>query len=138
MGIASFFKAAGNFIKSGGVKKLIRGGIEAFKKVQPHIRRAIDKGSKFMIKLPGYIDQGKRIYDGGRAFVRDITDALPNSRAKDKINSALDKFDNKVETFTDKGRSFADSAQQRVLPIMNSTNRVIDKLNGYATDFNNH
>ena len=138
MGIASIFKGIGTFFKNGGVKKLIERGVDLYRKTAPHFKKAIDGGSKFLIKLPEYMDKGKRIYDGGKGLIKEITDTLPDGRAKDKINDAMNRIDNKVNNITDKGYKLINGAQQRILPIMGGAGRVIDKLNGYATDFNNH
>ena len=100
----NFFRKIGEGIKKGATK-VWDWSKNAVQKVAKVVRPAADIASKFggfMRVLPGKFGKfGELIHKGGE-YAKGITNLLPNSEAKNKINEAIDKGINTGQNFINK------------------------------------
>ena len=116
-----FFRKIGEGIKKGATK-VFDWSRNAVQKVAKVIRPAADIASKFgglMRLVPGKFGKfGDLIYKGSE-YAKGITNMLPNSKAKDKINEAIDKGVNS-------GQNLINKASEGVQRFNNITQPWID------------
>ena len=124
MGIGKFFAGVGNFMKNGGVKKLIDKGKAFVKKVVPKIKPVLQKGKEVAQNLPEYIDTGKKIYDTTKNITNNIVNTLPDGQTKDKINDAIKKIDDKANTVFDRGGKYADQIKRTSSSIFDGAEKM--------------
>ena len=93
MGLKNFFRKIWNGAKTGATKVWngLKKGAEFVGRVAKPIANIASKAGSILGVLPGKVGLiGKGLALGGNV-VKSITDQLPNSAAKEKINSAIDK-----------------------------------------------
>jgi len=87
--------------------------------------------------LPGQIGLiGKALASGGN-FIKSLTDSLPNSSVKDKINSAIDRGINYTNNATNRAQTFINADNTKVSPYIQAAPQISNKFGQYITDFVN-
>lgn len=134
----NFFKNIGQGIKRGATKVVDFVKNKAAPAIGRIVRPAIDIASKvggFMSVLPGKFGKYGELFHKGADAVREITNLLPNSQAKDKINDA-------VNTIDDGGGSLINKAQQGIerfnnitQPWLNSGINIARRIGDYSNRF---
>ena len=127
-----FFKRIGRGIKQGATK-VWDWTKNAVGKVGNFLRPISDVAAKIggaMSMLPGKAGAiGTGLAAGGTA-IKSITDMLPNSEAKEKINNAIDKAVDTGQGYINKGVDFMNNVNNKVQPWINSgvdiTRRIAD------------
>jgi len=122
MGIGSFFKGLWGGIKKGATK-VYDFGKKVVQKAGHVLRPVTDIASKiggFMSMLPGKAGKFGQLFKRGGDAVRTITDMLPESQAKEKIQSALDKGMDTGQRFIQQGTEKITQISDRVQPWIRS------------------
>ena len=140
MGLKNFFRNAWNGAKTGATKVFngLRKGAEFVGRVAKPIGTLASTAGSILGVLPGKIGEfGKLINRGGDA-IKSITNLLPNSDVKDKINHALDKGLDYGQRTINKGQNFINDVNNKAQPWLTSIPQITDRLNRFTTDFTNH
>ena len=118
----NFFKRIGSGIKKGATK-VWNWSKNAVGKVGNFLRPIADTAAKIggaMSMLPGKAGAiGTGLAAGGTA-IKNITDMLPNSAAKDKINNAIDKAVDTGQGYINKGIDYMNNINNKVQPWIDS------------------
>jgi len=132
MGIGSFFKKVWSGVKHGATK-VWDFGKKVVEKGGRILRPAIDiarKAAGFMSMLPGKAGKFGEMFKRGTDFAKHLTDMLPDSQAKKKIEEAIDKGSDNgqryIQQATDKITQFND----RVQPWLRSGVQIGEKVAG--------
>ena len=142
--IGRFFKKIGQGIKKGATK-VWNFGKKAVEKVGRVLRPVADVAEKvggMMSNLPGKAGLIGTGLAAGGSTVKTLTDMLPNSKAKDKINEAinkgLDTGQNAVNKFSEGLTQFNNKTQPWIRSGVDISRKIADgadrlnvKLNGY-------
>ena len=132
---ANFFKRASEGIKNGATK-VWNWGKNAVQKVGKVVKPAAEIAGKignFLSVLPGKAGLlGKGLAYGANA-IRGITNMLPDSEAKTKINEYIDKGERFGTNTVDKVRKVTENINRKAQPWINSgvniANHLASKLN---------
>ena len=128
--IKNFFRKIGEGIKKGATK-VWNWSKNVVQKVAKIARPVADVASKVggaMSALPGKAGAiGTGLAAGGET-IKQITDLLPNSTAKDKINNAIDKGLDTGQQFINRGALFATNLNNKFQPWINATSNIANKV----------
>jgi len=128
--IKNFFKKIGQGIKNGATK-VYNFGKGVVQKVGHVLRPVADIAEKVggvMSALPGKAGMiGSGLAAGG-ATVKTITDLLPESKAKTKLNEALDKTLNKGQEYINKGAGIINDINNKTQPWLKAGTDISRKI----------
>ena len=119
---ANFFKKIGRGIKRGATKvwDWTRNALHKVGKITRPLADVAAKVGGTMSALPGKAGSiGTGLAAGGEA-VKAITDMLPNSAAKDKINESINKGLDTGQQYINKGIDFMNNVNNKALPWINA------------------
>ena len=119
---ANFFKKIGSGIKQGATKvwDWTRNALHKVGKITRPLADVAAKVGGTMSALPGKAGSiGTGLAAGGEA-VKAITDMLPNSAAKDKINESINKGLDTGQQYINKGIDFMNNVNNKALPWINA------------------
>ena len=130
--IKSFFSKVGEGVKRGATK-VFQFGKGIVEKSGHIIRPAVDiagKVSGVLSHLPGTVGTVGKAFSKGIDYVKGITNMLPNSKAKDIINSATNKIDDKGRSLIDKGQRYAIDVKNKTIPWVDAGIGIVKKVGG--------
>ena len=135
----NFFKNIGQGIKRGATKVVDWAKNKAAPAIGRVVRPIVDIGSKIgnvLSYLPGTAGLiGKGITMGGEA-IKGLTNLLPNSNAKDKINDSINRIvdtgQNSVNRVSEGIQRFNNKVQPWINAGVNIGNRIGDMANKFA------
>ena len=144
-----FFKKVWTGIKKGATK-VWDFGKGAVQKIGHLLRPAADIAGKvggFLSMLPGKAGKFGKLFESGGKAVKTITDMLPESQAKTKIQDALDKGidtgqryikqgTEKLTQFSDKVHPWRDSGTRIARTIADGTDRLYARMPAQLPMFN--
>ena len=140
---ANFFKKIGKGIKKGATKvwNWSKGAVQKVGKILRPAAEVASKVGGAMSALPGKAGAiGTGLAAGGET-IKSITNMLPDSQAKTKINEAIDKGINAGQDYLHKGIVNIQGANNKLLPWLNSgvniANRVADGADKLGLRMNN-
>ena len=135
---ANFFKKIGKGIKK-GVTKVWNFGKKVVEKAGKIARPVADVVSKVggaMSALPGKAGAiGTGLAAGGSA-VKAITDLLPDSQAKTKINESINKVVDTGQNAINKGVGYMNNFNDKAQPWIKSSEQIIRKIGDTANNIN--
>ena len=140
MGLKNFFRNAWNGAKNGATKVFngLRKGAEFVGRVAKPIGTLASTAGSILGVLPGKVGEfGKLISHGGDA-IKSITNLLPNSEVKEKLNNAIDKGLDYSHRAIDKGQTFINDVNNKAQPWLTAAPQIANCLSRYATDFANY
>ena len=140
MGIGNFFRNVWGGAKKGATKVFggLKKGAEFIGRIAKPISHLAEGAGKLMGVLPGKIGQFGRALNQGGAFVRQLTNELPNSDVKNKLNEALNKGESIANNYTNRAQKYAENIRDSGQPWLKAGSSIINKIGGMATDFANH
>ena len=140
MGISNFFRNVWNGAKKGATKIYggLRKGAEFVGRIAKPIGKVATAAGGIMGMIPGKIGLvGKALAMGGEA-IKSLTNSLPNSSVKDKLNSAIDRGLNAGSNIISKSQQYAQRLNDTGQPYLNAGSNIINRIGTMATDFANH
>ena len=120
--IGKFFKKVWGGVKKGATK-VWDVGKKVVEKAGHVLRPAADiaeKAGKFMSILPGKFGKFGQALDGGGRAIKTMTDMLPDSQAKTKLNEYIDNGINKGHSAIDRGKSILNDVNNKTQPWIRS------------------
>ena len=140
MGIGNFFRNVWNGAKKGATKVYggLRKGAEFVGRIAKPIGRLASTAGGIIGMLPGHVGMiGKALFAGGEA-IKSLTNSLPNSAIKDKLNNALDRGLTTGGAFVNSAQRLAQKVSDSGQSYLNAGANVINRIGNIATDFANH
>lgn len=131
-----FLKFIGRGIKKGATK-MWNMGKNAFKKAGELIRPAADMASKIrdgLNVLPSKADQVRKLINTGGETIKGLTDLLPESQAKKKINEAIDRGIDTGQRYLNQGVEHLNNFNQMAQPWINSGIDISRKIANRTDD----
>ena len=133
MGIGNFFRNVWNGTKKGATK--VWSGL---KKGAEFVGRIASTAGGIIGMLPGHVGLvGKALFAGGEA-IKSLTNSLPNSAIKDKLNNAIDRGLTTGGALVNSAQRFAQKVSDTGQPYLNAGTNIINRIGNMATDFSNH
>ena len=139
MGINNFFRNVLNGAKTGATKTYgaLKKGDQFVGRLSKPIANIATTVGGILGVLPGKIGLvGKALASDGN-FIKSLTDSLPNSSIKDKINSAIDRGINYTNNATNRAQTFINDVNTKVSPYILVAPQISNKFGQYITDFVN-
>ena len=137
--IKNFFSRIGNGIKSGATKVWngVRNGIGYVGRIaKPLSSMALGAGS-ILGRIPGTVGLVGKALQGGGAVLKSLTDSLPNSSVKEKINNAIEKGLNYGNSAINKAQNYANTISNTGQNYLYAGANIANKVGDIATDFVN-
>ena len=128
--IKEFFKKIGRGIKKGATKAWdwTRGAIQKVAKIARPVADIASKVGGAMSALPGKAGAiGTGMAAGGEA-IKSITDLLPDSAAKNKINESINKGLDTGQQDLNKGIEFINNVNNKALPWIDAGGKIANKI----------
>ena len=127
-----FFKNALDGAKRGATK-IWNAGSNIVQKVSKVARPAVELASKFggfMKNLPGKAGEIGDMINRGANAIKNITDLLPNSEAKNKINNAIDRGKDYSQNVINRATEGINRFNNITQPWINSAKQISNYLPG--------
>ena len=140
MGIGNFFRNVWNGAKKGATKVYggLRKGAEFVGRIAKPIGRLASTAGGIIGMLPGHVGLiGKVLFAGGEA-IKSLTNSLPNSAVKDKLNNAIDRGLTTGGAFVNSAQRIAQKVSDSGQSYLNAGSNIINRIGNIATDFANH
>ena len=140
MGIGNFFRNVWNGAKKGATKVYggLRKGAEFVGRIAKPIGRLASTAGGIIGMLPGHVGLiGKALFAGGEA-IKSLTNSLPNSAVKDKLNNAIDRGLTTGGDFVNSAQRLAQKVSDSGQSYLNAGSNIINRIGNIATDFANH
>ena len=140
MGIGNFFRNVWNGTKKGATKVWsgLKKGAEFVGRIAKPIGRLASTAGGIIGMMPGHIGLvGKALFAGGEA-IKSLTNSLPNSAIKDKLNNAIDRGLTAGGALVNSAQRFAQNASNTGQSYLNAGTNIINRIGNMATDFSNH
>ena len=117
----------------GGIKRVLQrtGSIikEGVKRAAPVVLNLAQKGTSLLQHAPGMIGTVAGIANKGLNMVKGVVDNIPNSAARDKINSVLNQGQSVVNRGEDKAKQITSTVTKHVTPILSTTANLAQQAN---------
>ena len=118
----------------GGLRK----GAEFVGRIAKPIGRMASTAGGIIGMLPGTVGMiGKALFAGGEA-IKSLTNSLPNSAIKDKLNHAIDKGLTSGGALVNSAQRLSQRVSDTGQSYLTSGSNIINRIGGMATDFANH
>ena len=140
MGIGNFFRNVWGGIKKGATKVWggLKKGAEFVGRVAKPIGHLASAAGGIVGALPGHVGMvGKALFAGGEA-IKSLTNALPNSAIKDKLNDAIDKGLSHGGALVNNAQRIAQKVSDTGQPYIKAGTDIVNRIGNMATDFANH
>ena len=117
----------------GGIKRVLQrtGSIvkEGIKRAAPVVLNLAQKGTSLLSHAPGMIGTVAGLANKGINMVKGVVDNIPNSAARDKINSVLNQGQSAVNRGEDKAKQITSTITKHATPILSTTANLAQQAN---------